>query len=297
MKSIKVLASILLLLSALFVLSSPMLFSWGYWAHREIHRHAIEALPEGPKAFFQHHADSIVSRSIEPDERRWVDSLEAYYHYIDIDRYGAHPFNELPREYNAAVKKFGKAYVDTTGTAPWRIADFTAKLSDAMRRNDAEAIQLYASNLGHYVADINVPLHTVVNYDGQLTGQKGIHSRWESHLPSRYGKTYKLGAKNPEYIKNPLTTAFDIILESYQSADKLLALDLETQKEIPKEKLYTYIIRDSVQVRVFSDEYYERYQNKLGSMVEERMNRSIHWVASYWYTAWVDAGKPKLTMK
>ncbi|HEY5615417.1 MAG TPA: zinc dependent phospholipase C family protein [Bacteroidota bacterium] len=296
MKTKRFFLAVTLLGSLVFLLSSSVVFSWGFWAHKEVHRHAILALPEGPRAFFQHHADSIISRAVEPDLRRDSDSAETYFHYIDIDRYGKYPFAELPRDYDAAVKKFGKAYVDTTGTAAWRIADFTVKLSDAMKRDDAEAIQFYASYLGHYIADINVPLHSAVNYNGQFTNQLGIHSRWESRLPEKYGMTYKLSGNKAEYIQDPLAKAFDILLESSLYVEKVLSKDIEARKEIPEEKLYTFIQRDTVQVRVFSDAYYELYHKKLDGMVEARMNESIRWVASYWYTAWVNAGKPKLTL-
>jgi hypothetical protein len=136
-----------------------------------------------------------------------------------------------------------------------------------------------------------------VNYDGQYTGNRGIHSRWESRLPERYGATYKLGTKNIEYVADPLATGFDILFESFTHLDKLMEKDTEARKEIPEEKLYTFIRRDTVQLRVYSDTYYDLYHKKLDGMVEERLNSAIHWVASYWYTAWVNAGKPKLSLK
>ena len=38
-----------------------------------------------------------------------------------------------------------------------------------------------AADLGHYLADAHVPLHTTGNYNGQRTNQTGIHALWETH--------------------------------------------------------------------------------------------------------------------
>jgi hypothetical protein len=279
--------------SLVFLLSS-VVFSWGFWAHREIHKYAIRSLPEEMRPFFVEHADTIIAKAVEPDLRRQYDPTEAPYHYIDIDRYGKYPFNELPRSYDEAVKKFGRATVDSNGTVPWRIVEFTRKLSDAMKRKNAREIIFYSSNLGHYIADAHVPLHTTDNYDGQLTDQKGIHSRWESRLPEKFGAHYTLGPETVEYIADPLAMAFEIVLESYRLVDSVLALDREVRKEIPQTDLLKAVQRRGRTEYEFSDQYYTLYHQKLNGMVERRMKDSIRRVASFWYTAWVDAGKPNL---
>jgi hypothetical protein len=281
----------------LLLLLSSAVFGWGFWAHREIHKYAIRSLPEEMRSFFVENADTIIAKAVEPDQRRFTDPREAPYHYIDIDRYGQYPFNELPRSFDEAVKKFGRATVDSNGTVPWRIVEFTRKLSDAMKRRNARDIIFYSSNLGHYIADAHVPLHTTENYDGQLTDQKGIHSRWESRLPETFGADYQLGPETIEYISDPLAMAFEIVLESYRLVDSVLALDREVRKEIPQADLLKAVQRRGRTEYEFSDQYYVRYHQKLHGMVERRMKDSIRRVASFWYTAWVDAGKPNLASR
>lgn len=278
----------------ILVLLSSTLFGWGFWAHREINKYAIRSLPEAMRPFFEQNADTIIAKAVEPDQRRFSDPKEAPYHYIDIDRYGKYPFHELPRSFDEAVKKFGRAKVDSNGTVPWRIVEFTRKLSEAMKRNNARDIVFYASNLGHYIADAHVPLHTTDNYDGQLTDQKGIHSRWESRLPEKFGTDYQLGPEKVEYLSDPLAMAFTIVLESYRLVDSVLALDLEVRKEIPQADLMKAVQRRGRTEYELSDHYYSLYHQKLNGMVERRMKDSIRRVASFWYTAWVDAGKPNL---
>jgi hypothetical protein len=272
----------------------PSLFSWGFWAHREINRYAIRSLPKEMRVFFDAHADEIVARSVEPDQRRSADEEERYRHFIDIDRYGEYPFDALPRDYEAAVAKFGKETVDTNGTIPWRIADFTEKLSAAMKAGNSRDIVFYASYLGHYIGDIHVPLHTTENYDGQLSGQKGIHSRWESRIPEMYGKRFPLRPVIVKYIEDPLAYAFDVALESYLKVDSVLGPDKKVQAEMPQRLLWRETTRRGRTEYQFSDDYYKRYYKLLDGMVARRMMDSITGVASCWYTAWVNAGKPDL---
>jgi hypothetical protein len=288
-----IILSLLLFYSTLLFLTRDSL-GWGSRAHPEIHRHAVRVLPADMKAFFERHADTLAARSVEPDLHRRADSLEAYYHYIDIDRYGAYPFRELPRSYAEAVKKFGKATVDTNGTLPWRIAEFTGRLSDAMKRKDETEILYYATYLGHYVSDAHVPLHTVENYDGQLTNQKGLHARWESRIPEMFGENFRYDVGAPYRMEDPLASAFGIVLESHLLADSVLALDMEAREGIPEQELMKMVERRGRMELQMSEKYYARYYKLLNGMVERQLAASARRVASYWYTAWVDAGKPDL---
>ena len=288
----KVLLSLLVLISVLLVVSYT--FGWGFWAHKEIHRYAIQSLPPEMRNFFGAMADSIIARSVDADRRRNFDKNEAPYHYIDIDRYGTYPFAELPRNYDEAVKKFGKERVDTNGTVPWRIASLTERLSDAMKRKDRKSTIFHIVNLGHYIADAHVPLHSTENYDGKMTNQPGLHARWESQLPERFGSSYRFAPSNVEYISDPLATAFAIILESYERVDSVLQLDLKAKEGIPESELVTTKQERGRTVYIYSDKYYDRYNSLLKGMVERRTKDSVKRVASYWYTAWVNAGKPDL---
>ena len=31
--------------------------------------------------------------------------------------------------------------------------------------------------VGHYIADLHNPLHTIINYNGQFTGNDGVHKK------------------------------------------------------------------------------------------------------------------------
>ena len=184
--------------------------------------------------------------------------------------------------------------VDTNGTVPWRIANFTERLSDAMKSKDKRSIMFYAANLGHYIADAHVPLHSTENYDGKMTNQTGLHSRWESELPAQFGSDYKLVPAPAVFIDDPLAGAFTIVLESFQRVDSVLRMDLKAKEGMPESELVTIKRERGRTVYIYSEQYYRRYHSLLKGMVERRMNDAIHLVASYWYTAWMNAGKPEL---
>jgi len=269
-------------------------FGWGFWAHQEINRQAIKCLPSPLYDFFAANETFIVQASTQADQRRFKDSAEAFYHYLDLDRYGKAPFPELPHDYSEAVRRFGADSVQKNGLLPWRIVEVTEKLSDAMRRGEKQEVLAYAADLGHYVADAHVPLHATENYDGQLTEQSGIHSRFESRLPELYGKLYRLSVDSAAYISDPLGRAFDILLESYTLVDSVLKSDLRAKSGLTNRDIHIVTRKNGKTEYRYSDEYYRRFHEALNGLVEKRIRASIRAVASFWYSAWVNAGKPEL---
>ncbi len=286
----KSLIAVILFLVFLLIPLRPSL-PWGYRSHEEIHRRAIKTLPPDVRPFFEFHAQELIERSVEADKRRFADRTESFTHYINIDAYGVYPFNDLPRSYSGAVKKFGKTTVDSNGTVPWRIAEFAKGLTDAVMRNDTAGIIFYAANLGHYVADAHVPLHATRNHDGQLTGQRGIHARWESRLPEKFMPSYDLEIRPARLIPDPLNRAFEIVLNSYQKVDSVLSADRRALESLPENERFIERKSKGKVVYEYRKEYYERFHGFLNGMVERRMEDAIQEVASYWLTAWSDAKK------
>lgn len=286
MKSLTVV--LLLLLILLFFPVRPSL-PWGYRSHEEIHRRAIKALPPEARSFFELHAEELIERSTEADKRRFADKSEGSTHYINIDRYGTYPFSDLPHSYDEAVAKFGKDSVEAGGTVPWRIAEFTRGLTEAFNRNDTSGIIFYAANLGHYVADAHVPLHTAANYDGQLTGQHGIHARWESRLPEKYLSSYELEIRPALLIADPLEHAFGIVLNSFLKTDSVLTADKKALESLPINQRFVERKSKGKVVYEYRTEYYDQFHGLLNGMVERQMESAIQEVASYWYTAWAKA--------
>ncbi len=269
--------------------------AWGFWSHRQIHQHAVRSLPRDMSQFFIANAETLMAWSVKPDQRRWSDPSEPPKHYIDIDRYGNAPFDSLPRLRAEAVDRFGQTTIDTNGTVPWVIADLTDSLSSAMARKDGLAVLRIASDLGHYVADAHVPLHTTENYDGQLSGQNGLHARWESRLPERFGAGYELHPQPAVPIADVLQEAFRIVLESEALVDSVTGMDVKAREGIPEDRLTRKRERRGRVELEFTPEFYDRYNALLNRMVERRLQAAIGSVASFWAAAWEKAGRPDLS--
>jgi hypothetical protein len=281
--------------SALLVFASQAAFGWGFWAHKVINREAVSLLPEPLKSFYEKNIDFVVGHASDPDLRRDEVKDEGYQHYIDLDRYGTYPNFDIPHLYADAVKKYGEDVVLKNGVVPWRVGKDMDSLSAAMKTDDVPLILHLSADIGHYVGDMNVPLHTTENYDGQTTGNIGVHSRWESGIPERFGDKYDfVGIDSAFYIKDPVEHAFEILDHSYSLIDKVFRADSLAKIGIPHDSLYHVEKENGRKVYVYSDQYYDKFNSELNGMVESQVRLAVREVASYWYTAWVNAGKPKI---
>ena len=276
-------------------------YGWGVWGHSKINRGAVLALPKEMGMFFYNHADYITEESVAPDIRKYGmgDKTEFPRHYIDLEDYNYDKPSGMPKTADEARAKFGKDSVDKYGTLPWTIQEVMVKLTAAMRSKSKSEILFLSANLGHYIADAHMPLHTTVNHDGQLTGQKGIHALWESQLPEQFGKNYSLYGE-AHYIDNVEKATWDMIDSSHNLIGALLYNDRKLRKDKPVEMLYKIGANGQPEQNKYGQkthayEYAHVYHELLSGMVEHQMRAAIATTASFWYTAWVNAGKPDLS--
>lgn len=246
-------------------------------------------------AFYKPNIAFITEHSTDPDKRRYAVLEEGPRHYIDIDNYGKYPFPELPRDYKEAVAKFGEAKVIENGIAPWHIQIMLQRLTNAFKQKNYAAILKNSAELGHYIADAHVPLHASNNHNGQLTDQKGIHGFWESRIPELLAeKKFDFFIGKAQYIKNPGEFIWARVLESSLAADSVLRFEKELSIKFPGETKYSFEPRNNVVIKQYSSAYSIEFDRMLNGMVERRMRQSIFAIASFWYTAWVNAGQPNL---
>jgi hypothetical protein len=178
------------ILKIVLVGAGLMFSSWGFFAHRKINQLAVYTLPSSMASFYKKNIQYLSEAAVNPDRRRYAVPEEAPRHYIDLDDYGDSAVYKLPRYWSDAVKQFGEDSLQARGIVPWHIYRMYFQLKDAFLLKDPDKILRVSADLGHYVADAHVPLHTTKNYDGQLTGQTGIHGFWESRLPELYFEEY-----------------------------------------------------------------------------------------------------------
>jgi len=283
----------ILFTSILFVLVE-ICSSWGFFAHQKINRLAVFTLPKGMIGFYKKQIDYLTEHAVDPDKRRYADSLEAPRHYLDADHYGLHPFDSIPKKWADAVAKFGKDSLEAYGMVPWVIERNYYALVKAFKERDSLKILHYSADLGHYVGDAHVPLHTTENYNGQQSNQVGIHGFWESRLPELFSTEYDFFVGKALYIEHPLNKAWEIVQTANSYKDSVLFIEARLNRGFPKDRKYGFSQRNGKVERNYSEAYARAYHEALKGMVERQMRSSILDIGSYWYSAWVDAGQPTL---
>lgn len=296
MKNKRIVLSTFIFCLLTFSVNEP-LYSWGFFAHKRINRLAVFTLPPEMIGFYKRNIEFITEHAVDPDNRRSINENEAPRHYIDIDHYSKekNPFVVMPRNWNDAVAKFTEDTLKTYGTVPWHINSVLGWLTKAFHEQNLDDILRLSADLGHYVADSHVPLHTTENYNGQLTGQRGIHGFWESTIPELKAEDYDLFTGRAQYVKSPLDLAWNTCEVSFAAKDSVLDFEKELSNTFPEDRKFAFQQRGASTVKTYSDEFTSAYNTMLNGMVERRMRASVITVGSLWYTAWVDAGQPDLS--
>jgi predicted AlkP superfamily phosphohydrolase/phosphomutase len=260
--------------------------AWGFTGHRLVTAAAVRALPPGPRALFAANLDWLAEHSIDPDLWRAAgDEAEGPNHFLDLDAFGSPPFPDLPRAEAEHLARHGRAAA-LRGRVPWRVGEVHRELVAALRAGDEPRALERAAVLAHYVADAHVPLHAVLDYDGQHSGQTGVHGRWESGLVERHRRRLEreLARIAPSPVSDPVQATFDALLESFAEAPALLASDRAATG--PRDLAHT----------PQDDRYDEAYEARLFAREEGRLRARLRLAASRvagaWVHAWEEAGRP-----
>lgn len=269
-----------LLLAALVAATPRPAHAWSFEVHKFIMARAIALLPAEIRPFFQKYETSIVEHAVDPDLWRTAGWLEEPpRHFVDMDAYGPYPFKELPHGYDEAVKRYGLEFVQKNGTLPWRTEEIYTKLVEAFAQKadySRDNIRFFSSVIAHYAADAHVPFHAALNYNGQLTGQWGIHSRFEGELFDRYQSQLALTPGAPAPIGTPREFVFQTLTSGFTFVQPILDAD-----------------KAAVQGRdEYDDAYFALFFGKVKPILEKRLSESIGAVASIITAAWVEAGRP-----
>ncbi|WP_231427304.1 zinc dependent phospholipase C family protein [Pedobacter sp. Leaf250] len=267
--------------------------SWGFFAHQRINNLAIYTLPTGMIGFYKKNIKYITEHAVDPDKRCYADTLEAPRHYLDVENYEKN-IESIPEKWNDALVKYGQKHLNANGIVPWQIQRTYFSLVKAFANRDSTKILKHSADLGHYIGDAHVPLHTTANHNGQLTNQVGIHAFWESRLPELFSTNYNFVVGKAKYIENPLKEAWKILKHTHGLVDTVLALEAKLAASFPSDKKYSFSERNNIVLKQYSVEYSKTYHDQMNKMVERQMRSAIMEIGSFWYSAWVDAGQPEL---
>lgn len=272
----------------------PQSPTWGFYAHQQINRLAVFTLPPEMMPFFKKHITYLTDNAVNPDKRRYAVVGEAPRHFIDLDAYTDTSTTALPRYYKAATERYGEDSLALHGIVPWHIQLTKYQLTEAFKERNVRRILRIAADLGHYIADANVPLHTTRNYNGQLTNQQGIHGFWESRLPELFSTDYDFLIGQAEYIYSPQKAAWKAVFTANAALDSVLRFEEQLTAEVGETRKFGFEERNGITTKMYSTDFSKQYHQRLRGQVERQMRASIKMVGDFWYTCWVDAGQPDM---
>lgn len=270
-------------------------FTWGFFAHQKINQLAVFTLPPEMMVFYKPNIQSITENAVKPDMRRYAMKEEAPRHYIDVDIYGDSAVYKMPRYWKDAVEMYTEDTLQAYGIVPYHINRMSFWLIKAFQDKNADQILRLSSDLGHYIADANVPLHTTENYNGQLSGQHGIHGFWESRLPELFADDYDLLTGKARYVEDLQLYAWEGVVRAHEALDSVLLFERQLTHKFPESKKYGFEERGNSTIRTYSYDFSYEYHRLLNGMVERRMRASIKMIGDFWFSCWVKAGQPDLS--
>lgn len=251
--------------------------AWGTNAQRLIVARAVDSLPSELRPFFENNVGFLVQHVNDPLTQLDKHPNERNNHFIELDKYGKFPFETLPRNYKAAIEKYGKSKIEASGVLPWQIGVYSQKLTDDFKTGRWEEAKVDAAFLANYVAEAHDPFNTTENYDGKISGQSGVNDRFNAVLVDRFSSFFPLNPHDASYIHDPTDYAFETCLSAHSQVEAVLLADRRAKHGLGS----------------YTDEYYDRFYNLAAATLIRQLSDAASDIGSYWLTAWINAGKPQ----
>lgn len=273
-------AAMLLAVVAVVLLLPRYVAAWGRNANKLIVNQAIDTLPPDVRGFFDASRTILLQHVTDPLDELAKTPAEKRNNHLYLDKYGRFPFDLLPRDYKAALDKYGKSKLQANGVLPWQIGVYSQKLTEDMKLGHWDEARLDAAILANYVADAHDPFSTTENFDGKLTAQAGVNERFGTVLIDRYSSFFPMRPSDASFINDPTDHAFEVCLGSHSWLETILLADRNA-----------YIAGKSY---AYNDEYFDRFYNQAAAILIRQLSEASTDVGSYWMTAWINAGRPQL---
>lgn len=252
--------------------------AWGRNANKLVLNKAIDTLPVDIRDFFENNRNVLLQHVTDPLDALAKTLAEKHNHYLFLDKYGRFPFDALPRNYKAAVTKFGKSKLESNGLLPWQIGVYNQKLTEDLKAGRWDEAKINAAILASYVAEAHDPFNTTDDFDGHLSGQPGINERFGTTLVERYASFFPMRPNDASYISDPTDHAFDACLSAHSWLETILLADRNARRG----------------ENSYNDSYFDRFYNQTAATLIRQLSDASADVGSYWLTAWINAGRPQL---
>ncbi len=251
-------------------------FGWGNTAHRIINRDAVLHLPSSMQQLVNQRS-YLADHASDADYRKSSDTAEYPKHYLDLETYP--DFSQLPPQLGLVVQQYGWSTVKANGILPWATAWAVDSLVVQARRGDMTKVYQTAADIGHYIGDAFQPLHCTINYDGKLTGNDGIHSRYESSMINQYQTALSVSAQPLHLVADPYVYVCNLIIGSNALVDSILRADNAAK-----------VASGWSGSGTVPAAYYAALWQRVGPMTAQLVQDATIAVASLWQYAWMQAG-------
>jgi hypothetical protein len=262
---------------------------WGYDAHQRINWSAANIIPGKFGKYVHSNRQELAQYAVVADYIKSSDNKEAPRHYIDADLYDVFPFDSLLGSLADLEAKYGKDMIGKWGYGPWAIDETCNRVIYMLKNKRWDEAIFHMSTLGHYISDIHVPLHVVENYNGQLTGNDGIHFRWEGRMVDEYVKSIRPTGPLPLVSESVVDFSMNIVRESYVTMQQILNADTKARKllsSIEQQQLTSYDILP------FEGPYLQSLYDQTAYLVQDRLEMAVLRIAAMWVYCWNEAGRP-----
>src|SRR3984893_10430749 len=252
--------------------------AWGRNGNKLVVNKAIDTLPADIRMFFESNRALLSQHVTDPLDTIATKAAERHNHFLFLDKYGRFPYDALPRNYKAAVAKYGKTKIQANGVLPWQIGVYSQKLTEDMKTGRWDEAKLDAAILANYVADAHGSFSTTENCDGKLTSQAGVNERFGTILIDRYSSFFPMRPNDAAFINDPTDHAFEACLSAHSWLETILLADRNAR----------------LGGKSYDDEYFDRFYNQAAPTLIRQLSDAATDVGSYWLTAWINAGRPPL---
>ena len=276
----------------LWGLPVAIVWGWGYDAHRLVNGHAVDITPGPLGDFLRAHREGIVALAVEADERKSNDPTERYKHYVDFELFENPPTAAIPLDRGMAEARYTVEGMTKGGTLLWVLPEVVLSLKDALAAGDWDRYLVQAADLGHYLADGHQPLHTTVNFDGQETGNRGVHYMFESVMTERHLDEYVLPTAPLPAIGDVPADIFAWLMESFDQVETIIAGDLAARAELSPELQELVALGYHADLEAIPAVYFERLYKETGALAQVRLEQAAVRLAALWLWAWSEAGSP-----
>jgi hypothetical protein len=246
-------------------------YSWDDTGQRLIIEKVVDALPKQMKKFYEERQASLLELLADPARMRQRLTFE-------VDRLSEFPFEDIPENRQAAVSRFGEDTIEETGDLPWKLLETYEKLVEAFRNLDIQAIESLSAEIAFQIGELHNPVNVSQFGDGEPIDQMGLRERFDERLLEVYGEKLKVETPTSIYLDRPSEYVFNIVRRAYVWVDNIL--------------LHDYIARQGVMS--YDRFYYEGLWLRASVILSQTFESLSRDIASFWYTAWIEAGKPEL---